>query len=444
DRERVTDRFAGLVNEELYDEEFRLALAGGRVRWVRDRAFPVRNARNEVYRIARITSDISNLKEMEGLLRSADTNKDEFLATLAHELRNPLGPIRNAVALMDKSGSGQPELQQKSRDVIRRQVDHLAHLVDDLLDVARISRGKIALRLADVNLTMLVRSAVESSIGVMEGRKQTWNVSVPEASVWVSGDDVRLAQSVGNLIHNAAKFTPEGGHVDISLDITGPTATIIVRDNGIGIAPESLTQIFDMFVQSGQAPDKASEGLGIGLSLASRLINMHGGSISASSAGINQGSVFSIELPILRVDHSGQAAEAHAVLPSASGKDELKILVVDDNQDAVEMLSMLLSELGHTTFIAHDSGSAVQSALANVPDVVILDIGLPLVDGYQTARLLRQQPTLAATRLIALTGYGSQQDRDKARDAGFDAHIAKPAELSHLLEALAPSLAQKG
>ncbi|MFZ6647686.1 response regulator [Undibacterium sp. TJN25] len=442
DRERVADRFAGLVNEELYDEEFRLQLSEGRMRWVRDRAFPVRNARDEVYRIARITSDISNLKEMEALLRAADSNKDEFLATLAHELRNPLGPIRNAVALMDKSGDGQPEVQQKSRDIIRRQVDHLAHLVDDLLDVARISRGKIALRLADVNLTALVASAADSSSSILQGRNLTWSVNVPESSVWVSGDGVRLAQSVGNLIHNAAKFTPSGGHVDIGLDIAEPMATITVRDNGIGIAPENLTQIFDMFVQSGPAPDKASEGLGIGLSLASRLISMHGGSIHASSAGINQGSTFSIQLPILRVDQSPQAADTPAALQSA-GKDVLRILVVDDNQDAVEMLSMLLAALGHITFTARDSASAIDGALQHLPDVIILDIGLPVVDGYQTARLLREQPALAATRLIALTGYGSQQDRDKAREAGFDAHIAKPAELDHLLEALAPSLAQK-
>jgi CheY-like chemotaxis protein/two-component sensor histidine kinase len=382
---------------------------------------------------------------MEALLRTADINKNEFLATLAHELRNPLSPIRSAAALLANGGDDNIGLRERARDVITRQVDHLAHLVDDLLDVARISQGKIVLRTENVNIGAVIAQAIETATPLLQARRHTLDVQLPPTDIWVAGDAVRLAQSVGNLLHNAAKFTPEQGKITVRVQLAGEADAQVVRidviDNGIGIERSNLSRIFGMFAQVSVAPDRAQEGLGIGLSLVSRLLEMHGGRLAATSPGIGLGSKFTVELPVLRTG-PGEDVPAPvepvepvaAVAPAAPAR--LRVLLVDDNVDAMEMMGFLLTEMGYDTFTASDAHGVVKLALEQRPDVIVLDIGLPGIDGYQLARMIREHPGLAHTRLVAHTGYGSPEDRQKARDAGFDAHLVKPAQLSALEAAL--------
>jgi PAS domain S-box-containing protein len=447
DRAAVRQRWKASDEYHSYDEEFRVVTEDGTIRWVRDRLFPVRNARDEVYRVARVTSDITRRREMESLLRAADVNKNEFLATLAHELRNPLSPIRSAAALLANGGDDNIGLRERARDVITRQVDHLAHLVDDLLDVARISQGKIVLRREDINIGPVIAQAIETATPLLQARRHTLDVQLPAMDIWVSGDAVRLAQSVGNLLHNAAKFTPEQGKVAIRVELVGETGAQVVRidviDNGIGIERGNLSRIFGMFAQVSVAPDRAQEGLGIGLSLVSRLLEMHGGRLLATSPGIGLGSKFTVELPVIRSGMAAVAPTVTAVVPDiapavapVAEPARLRVLLVDDNVDAMEMMGFLLTEMGYDTLTASDAHSIVATALAERPDVIVLDIGLPGIDGYQLARMIKGQPDLAHTRLVAHTGYGSPEDRQKARDAGFDAHLVKPAQLSALEAAL--------
>lgn len=439
DRARMAARWEGLADEPHYDEEFRIHGADGQLRWVRDRLFPVRNARGDVYRVARMSSDITARKEMEALLRTADSNKNQFLATLAHELRNPLSPIRNAAALLGASGEGAAERQARARDVITRQVDHLAHLVDDLLDVARISEGKIVLRNEEVDLKGVIAQAIETAGPLIAARKHSLEVRQPDDAIWVTGDPVRLAQSVGNLLHNAAKFTPAGGAIVLGVEVAGDgdqrRVRISVRDNGIGIDEDNLPRIFGMFAQAAVPPDRAPEGLGIGLSLVSHLAELHGGRLEAASPGIGQGSTFTIELPLLRIA-TGAVGEAPQEAESGAESGGMRVLLVDDNVDAMEMMGFLLAEMGYQPLTTADAGEIEALALRHRPQVIVLDIGLPGVDGYQVARRLKANPALAHIRLVAHTGYGSPEDRRRAHEAGFDAHLVKPAELSDLEAAL--------
>jgi PAS domain S-box-containing protein len=436
DRDRLRERWNALAEAPHYDEEYRILLPDGSTRWVRDRLFPVRDPRGDVYRVARVTSDISPRKEMEALLRAADSNKNQFLATLAHELRNPLSPIRNAAALLGVTGEGGAERQACARAVITRQVDHLAHLVDDLLDVARISEGKIALRREEVNLGAVIGQAIETAGPLINARGHRLMVNMPDEQVWVSGDPVRLAQSMGNLLHNAAKFTPEGGEITVTASVVdASTVRIAVHDNGIGIAEDNLSRIFGMFTQAAVPPDRAPEGLGIGLSLVSRLLEMHGGRLSAESPGIGLGSTFTVELPVLRVAPTETAGSAQQSA-AGSGAGGLRVLLVDDNVDAMEMMGFLLNAMGHQIVATHDAAQIVPLALRHHPQVIVLDIGLPGADGYQLARMLKRHPELSGIRLVAHTGYGSPEDRKKAHEAGFDAHLVKPAEIDDLEKAL--------
>jgi PAS domain S-box-containing protein len=393
DRAHVASLWDALPQAPHYDAEYRVTMPDGSPRWVRDRLFPVRDSRAEVYRVARVTSDITRRKEMEALLRAADANKNEFLATLAHELRNPLSPIRNAAALLGAAGDGAIERQARAREVITRQVDHLAHLVDDLLDVARISEGKIALRQEEVDLQGVIAQAVETAGPLIAAREHTLEVVQPDRHVWLMGDPVRLAQSMGNLLHNAAKFTPRGGRIKVDVALV----RTVVR---------------------------------------SRLLEMHGGRLTAASPGIGLGSTFTVELPVLRTaEAETDAADAAAgqAAPTAGGR---RVLLVDDNVDAMEMMAFLLAEMGYEARTTADAGNLVQLALEQRPDVIVLDIGLPGVDGYELARMLKRHPQLASIRLVAHTGYGSPEDRRKAQEAGFDAHLVKPAELEDLEKAL--------
>ena len=439
DRARMTARWENLAQEPHYDEEFRIHGLDGQLRWVRDRLFPVRDVRGQVYRVARMSSDITARKEMEALLRTADSNKNQFLATLAHELRNPLSPIRNAAALLGATGDGAAERQARARDVITRQVDHLAHLVDDLLDVARISEGKIVLRNEEVDLKSVIAQAIETAAPLIATRQHNLEVQQPNDDIWVMGDPVRLAQSVGNLLHNAAKFTPAGGIITLSVDVSGEGANnrvrISVHDNGIGIDEDNLPRIFGMFAQAAVPPDRAPEGLGIGLSLVSHLAELHGGRLEAASPGIGKGSTFTIELPLLRIASSAIVAPPPEV-EASTDSGGMRVLLVDDNVDAMEMMGFLLAEMGYQPLTTADAGELETLALRHKPQVIVLDIGLPGVDGYQVARRIKANPALAHIRLVAHTGYGSPEDRRRAQEAGFDAHLVKPAELSDLEAAL--------
>ena len=439
DKARMVGRWERLAEEPHYDEEFRIHGADGQLRWVRDRLFAVRNSRGVVYRVARMSSDITARKEMEGLLRTADSNKNQFLATLAHELRNPLSPIRNAAALLGASGDGAAERQARARDVITRQVDHLAHLVDDLLDVARISEGKIVLRNEEVDLKGVIAQAIETAAPLIAARQHHLDVRQPNDNIWVMGDPVRLAQSVGNLLHNAAKFTRSGGAIVLGVELLGADADqrvrISVRDNGIGIDADNLPRIFGMFAQAAVPPDRAPEGLGIGLSLVSHLAELHGGRLEADSPGIDQGSTFTIELPLLRIA-AVPASVAEPEIPAGADSGGMRVLLVDDNVDAMEMMGFLLAEMGYQPHTTADAGEIETLALRHKPQVIVLDIGLPGVDGYQVARRIKANPALAHIRLVAHTGYGSPEDRRRAQEAGFDAHLVKPAELSDLEAAL--------
>jgi PAS domain S-box-containing protein len=428
DRARVEQNWRALKHGGHYEEEYRLRRAGGAICWVRDRAFIVRNASEAPYRIARITSDITQRKEMEGLLHAADENKNDFLATLAHELRNPLSPIRNAVALMGQAPPEQVEVHSKAREVIVRQVGHLSRLVDDLLDVARISEGKLTLQMQEVELHAVLEPALETVAPLMQSRGHTLAVETPPQPIWLHGDPVRLAQMIGNLLHNAAKFTNRGG--SIRLAVTLPDAgqvRIAVHDNGIGITSYNLPRIFNMFAQGASVHDRVHDGLGIGLSLVATLSRMHGGGVTADSAGIDQGSTFSIELPLLVNPKNLQAAPAPALAPGTRS-----LLLVDDNVDSAEVMGELLKAMGHEVQVAHNADGAMAAARAQRPDAIILDIGLPDIDGYQLARMIRADPLLAGTRLIAHTGYGSEQDRLKTAEAGFDFHLVKPADFNLL------------
>ncbi|MYM67931.1 response regulator [Pseudoduganella sp. FT55W] len=435
DRALVVDGWLGVLENGFYDQEYRLAL-DGKIRWVRDRAFLVRDDQQQPYRIARITSDISGRKNMESLLRAADENKNDFLATLAHELRNPLSPIRNAVTLMNTVPLANGEAHRQAREVILRQVSHLSHLVDDLLDVARISEGKLTLRRQDVELHTVVEPAVETVKALIDARRHTLTVTLPPQPVHLNGDPVRLSQIIGNLLHNAAKFTDPGGQIALAITLPQPDRLrIAVSDNGIGITSYNLARIFEMFAQGASTQDRVHDGLGIGLSLVSTLVEMHGGTVEVQSDGIGKGSTFVVELP-LQPAVAAVAAGPDATAPLApAGR---RLLLVDDNVDSVSVMGELLKTVGHEVYTANNAAEAIALAHAHHPDAAVLDLGLPEVDGYMLARMLRAEPALAGMRLIAHTGYGSSQDRERTRAAGFDVHLVKPAKYEELERALWP------
>jgi len=373
-------------------------------------------------------------------LREADRRKDEFLAMLAHELRNPLAPIRNAVDLLSVVPVEQPELGWV-RDLIGRQVEQLIRLVDDLLDVSRITRGKIQLRLQPVALDTIVAHAVETSRPAIEARRHTLTVSLPSPQIWLNADSARLAQTLSNLLNNAAKYTEEAGRIAISAERCGNDAVIRVRDNGVGIPPEMLSSVFDMFTQVDRSLDRSQGGLGIGLTLVRRLVELHGGRVTALSDGLRQGTEMVIQLPMLvtaRLEQSrGPAGDQRA-----AAAQPFRVLVVDDNCDAASALALLLRYAGHDVHLAHDGPAALAVMPKLQPHVVLLDIGLPRMDGYEVARQIRSQGSATQPVLIAVTGYGQEEDQRRSREAGFNFHLVKPVDLTVLTEALASIIAQ--
>jgi signal transduction histidine kinase/DNA-binding response OmpR family regulator len=360
-------------------------------------------------------------------VQEADRRKNEFLSMLAHELRNPLAPIRNAVQIMRLMGPGQPGLQEV-QDMIDRQVHQLVRLVDDLLDISRITRGKIRLQTERVDLTAVVSRALETSRPLLNARKHELRVVLPPEPVCVKGDVVRLAQVLTNLLNNAAKYTQEGGKVWLTVEHDDEEVILRVRDTGAGIPPEMLSDIFDLFTQVERSLDRSQGGLGIGLTLVRRLVEMHGGSVHAFSPGVNQGSEFVVRLPVLQEAQAQEAALSNGLMRLAMPTRVHRILVVDDNQDAADSLAMLLRLAGQEIRLAHDGPTALSVAESFHPEVVMLDIGLPGLDGYEVARRLRQRPGGGALLLIALTGYGQEDDQRRSREAGFDHHLVKPVD----------------
>jgi PAS domain S-box-containing protein len=371
-------------------------------------------------------------------LRDADRRKDEFLATLAHELRNPLAPIRNALAIL-KMPVADPSVLERSRAMMERQVQHLVRLVDDLLDVSRVMRGRIELRRERLDVATVLGLAVETAQPVIQAQGHELTVSLPPSPIAVDADPVRLTQVVSNLLTNAAKYTARGGHVWLSAERDGEWAVIRVRDTGIGLAPEMLARVFDLFVQVDNSVARSQGGLGIGLTLARSLVEMHGGHISARSDGLGKGTEFAVRLPLA----SARAADAVSASPTdrlpsvVSSAAPRRILVVDDNVDAAETLAMLLRMGGHTVEVAHDGGTAIRIVSASRPEIAFLDLGMPGMDGYELARCLRADPALAGIRLVALTGWGQEEDRRRSAEAGFDLHVVKPVEPAMLEKVLA-------
>jgi PAS domain S-box-containing protein len=378
--------------------------------------------------------DISDRKRAEDALREADCRKDEFLAMLAHELRNPLAPIRNAAQVMRLKATDDQDVQWAA-GVVERQVQQLTRLVDDLLDISRISRGKINLQMGPVDLAAVVARAVEISRPLIDARKHSLEVSLPERAVRVEGDLVRLAQALSNLLNNAAKYTEEHGRIELTVEPSGGEAVLRVRDTGIGIAADMLPRIFEMFTQVPGSVSRSEGGLGIGLTLVRSLVEMHRGSVAAHSQGHGHGSEFVVRLPLLCEAAPPTAAEAEQQTPHKV--PAWSVLIVDDNRDAADSLALLLHVAGQEVRTAYDGPAALDLARARPPDVVLLDIGMPGMDGLEVARRLRQDLGLKQVLLVALTGYGQEEDRRRSHEAGFDAHLVKPADVRALERLLA-------
>ncbi len=380
-----------------------------------------------------VATDITERKRAEEALRLADRRKDEFLAMLAHELRNPLAPIRNAVQLLKMQKTTTSQLAWSS-DVIDRQVTHMVRLLDDLLDVARIMQGKVRLELERFELNDIINNAVETSRPLIESRKQELIISQTTPPQWLIGDRVRLAQVLSNLLNNAAKYTGEGGKIMLNVMREDANAVIEVKDTGIGISADILPHIFDLFSQADHSLAYSQGGLGIGLTLVRRLVEIHGGTVTAASGGIGQGSSFKVRLPALPMDSSAaEPALAEPVLPTP----KLRILVVDDYADAAESMMMLLQAKGHEVEIADCGMKAIERAQVFHPQVVLLDIGLPDMDGYETAKRLRALPEAQEATLIALTGHGQTEDYERSQSAGFSHYLLKPLNFDELSAVLA-------
>jgi PAS domain S-box-containing protein len=367
-------------------------------------------------------------------LRAAARRKDEFLGMLSHELRNPLAPIRNSIYVLKRAPPASAQAI-RAQEVIERQVEHITKLVDDLLDVTRISHGKIELHRTPTDLALLVRTAGDDRVGLMQHRGVELVVDVPREPVWTSADPARLAQVVGNLLQNAAKFTAQGGRVTLALAVAGGAAEISVRDTGIGMDPALLDHLFEPFVQADRSLARTEGGLGLGLALVKGIAELHGGSVRARSAGPGQGSEFVVRLPL-----TDGVAPVRIASATAVGGAAQRVLVVDDNVDGAESLAEMVKVLGHMTVVAHDGPSALEQARSVRPHVVLCDIGLPGMSGYEVARALRATGP-EGMRLIAVTGYARPEDVQRAIEAGFDRHVAKPvdaAEIERVLGSIPP------
>jgi len=385
-----------------------------------------------------LQAEIAERQRAEEALRKADRRKSEFLAMLAHELRNPLAPIQNVVEILRRSG-GVEQTVTPATEMMQRQVGQMKRLVDDLLDVSRISRGRIELRIESVELASIVRHAVEAVRPLCEKMDHELTVTLPPQPMYLNADPSRLAQVVGNLLNNACKFTETGGRIRLSVEREGKQALIRVQDTGIGIAAEQLPRIFEMFAQIDSSFERSRDGLGIGLTLVKSVVEMHDGTVEARSAGVGQGSEVIVRLPLLSAPLPPLPPEPSGIKPVAAVPR--RILVVDDNRDSADSLAMLLQVTGHEVHIAHDGPEAVAEAATFQPHVILLDIGLPRLNGYEAARRIREQQRHKGLTLVALTGWGQDEDRRRSEEAGFDAHMIKPVDFGALTKLLAESRA---
>jgi signal transduction histidine kinase len=445
---RELNRTLALANERL--AEANTTLQAEKTRELQMLNRDLQRANTELEQANRtLQNEVAERSRVEQALKEADRHKDEFLAMLAHELRNPLAPILNAVQLMRKKPLGDPQLVW-SRDLIQRQLAQLTRLVDDLLDVSRITRGKINLAREPVDIAGLVARAVETVQPLILERGHQITIDMPDEPLRVYGDPLRLTQALGNVLANAAKYTDGAGHISLSACRSADVVEIRVRDTGIGIPSDLLPMIFDMFTQLRNDTGRSQSGLGIGLALVRKLLEMHGGTVTASSDGDGLGSEFLMTLPMISndgvrvsasADKRANGRDASADAPastdsSATPQVRRRILVADDNSDALESLATLLELGGHEVFSAANGALALESAERNLPDVALLDIGMPQLDGYEVARRIRAQPWGRRITLVALTGWGQDSDRRRSGEAGFDSHLVKPLDLDKLTELL--------
>jgi PAS domain S-box-containing protein len=391
---------------------------------------PIRDAEGRIIGASKVARDVTGRKQVEEALREADRRKDEFLALLAHELRNPLAPLRNGLQVM-RLAADNPGLVAQTRDMMDRQLFHMVRLIDDLLDVSRISRNKMELRRSRVLLADVVSSAVETARPALEEAGQELTIALPSEPVQLDADLTRLAQVFGNLLNNSAKYTERGGHIGLTATLDGDQVIVAVQDNGIGIPPSALPNIFDIFSQVDRSIERSTGGLGIGLALVKGLVEMHGGTVEAASLGQGKGSTFTVRLPVLKGRAEPSPGTPDEERPDSSGAKR-RILVVDDNEDSAASMAMMLQLLGNDVRIAQDGIEAVEMAEQFRPQVVLMDIGMPRLNGYEATRRIREQPWGRGMTVIALTGWGQDGDRAKSREAGCDGHLVKPIDLPDL------------
>ena len=417
--------------------DIEIVRSDGTVLYVQNDVEPLFDERGEVCGCVSVCVDLTAHKLAEDVLREADRRKDEFLAMLSHELRNPLAPIRNALEILRIAGDD-PERAGRAHDVMERQLKQLVRLTDDLLDVSRIARGLIELRRQPTDIRAIVQEAVETAQPMIDAAGHRITIRMPKEPVYVDADAARLAQAFANILNNAVKYTDRGGLIEINATRDRGFAVLSFTDSGIGIRASELPRIFDMFFQLDRALDRARGGLGIGLALSKRLIELHGGTLEARSQGPGHGSTFVARVPVCDPDATGDAHEQAQERPSSS---RARVLIAEDIPDAAEMLRMMLDVMGHEVKVATDGKQAVNLAKQFNPHVALLDIGMPRMDGYEAARQIRRALG-SSILLVALTGWGQEEDQRRAKEAGFDLHLTKPAE-PNVLEALIASRAQR-
>jgi signal transduction histidine kinase len=382
-----------------------------------------------------IRDQLHELMQADRALRQADQRKDEFLATLAHELRNPLAPLKTGLHVLRVSSDRDQHARVSA--MMERQLTHLVKLIDELLEVSRIATGKVVLQRERVDMREVLAQAVESSQPLLDAARHQLTLQRPDKPLRVDGDATRLTQSVGNLINNAIKYTPNGGRIEVALAERGSEAVVTVKDNGLGIPPDMLGRVFDLFTQVNRTLERSQGGLGIGLSLVRSLVALHGGRVSAASSGIGQGSTFTLRLPLASDAAVSAPDELHGPCAAAHAPRRLRVQVVDDNMDAAQMLGALLTLDGHDVRVDYSGAAALRTAVAFLPEVVFCDLGMPGMGGYEFASRLRHDARFAATRLVAVTGWGADEDRRRSRGAGFDAHLTKPASSESIAGVLA-------
>jgi PAS domain S-box-containing protein len=438
DKGVIEDALQRAMQSGEFEAEYRAVRPDGSVVWIADRGRVVHDTNSSPTRIVGVSVDLTRRKRLEEALLESDRRKNEFLATLAHELRNPLAPVRYAAKVLDLKGPTNRETQWAVQ-LIERQTKHMARLIDDLLDISRISRNTLELRKESVELAAVIATAVETAHPYMKRDGHELFVSIPSEPIYIVADPVRLAQVFSNLLDNAAKYSKHlngGGKIWLTAVQAGAYATVSVKDTGIGLAPEMLPKIFDMFTQVGRSIRQSEGGLGIGLSLAKRLVEMHGGNIEVSSEGLGKGSEFIVRIPLARRSQEESTAPAD-VLPAAEQPvSQRRILIADDNRDVVETFEVMLQTLGYEVQTALDGFEALEKAEQFQPHAIVLDIGMPKLDGYETAKRIRQRPWGQDVVLVAVTGWGNENDKLKSADAGFNMHLVKPIDATTLLQYL--------